>query len=378
VSVVVAVVVGQSVHGGGGGGNLPGLSTSPAITGRVRVRTIREMENKRLMQASVSGKNQGSIADTKVSMPVGEEYKDYWARLARDGDLWACNKLARCYERTGELKDGLVVVEDLLARENLPGDLKVEALLTKAVLQKDSPTVAWKTIAQASIEVEPELRSRLHNQRGRILSDLKKFDRAIIEYTATAYYAELAGSPEMVGLANNNLASIYRRKKLFSEAHEAVDRAIDLWRDYDYLPQAIDQKALIHIDEKEYGKARALVLRALSYTAETHRWTAEFLCTLSKSEAGLSAFAESLMAIERALKICDFLGDENLRLRVAVARKESCELMYQASDRYAVRLAMTLTDGKLRQAAKKLGINHNALRKAVSKHSIATRPPVKL
>jgi tetratricopeptide (TPR) repeat protein len=360
----------------GGGTVLPGLSTSPANAGIDKAPTIRQREMNRLMETSVNYENHGSITDydTMVSMSLGEGSKDYWAELARKGDRRAAIKLACCYEMTGEMAEGLIVINELLDTEDLTLDLKAEALLRKAVLQKDSPSVAWKTINLAPMEVRSELRGKLHNQRARILSDLKKYDDAILEYTAAGYYFELADSPELVGLTHNNLASIYRKKKRFDDAHESVDRCIHLWRQYSYLPCAFDQKALIYIEQKEYAEAEGLALSALTGTRDHHRWRAEFLCTLSKAQAGLGKFMESLRSIQRALEVSDYLADRNLRLVIFASRKISFEIMYQVSDQSATQLALTLAEGNFVQAAKKLGINHSAFIKSFKKHNLTRTP----
>lgn len=312
---------------------------------------------------------------SKDTTPVGEAYKDYWAARARDGDLRASIKLAACYEMSGELENGLVVINELLKNKELPVDIKSEALLRKAVLEVDFPVSAWKTISGASLEVEPELRWRLHNQRGRILSSQKKYDSAIIEYTAAAFYGDLAGAPETVGHAHNNLAAIYRKIGLYAEAHESVDKAVALWKDYEYLPHALDSKAVIHIAEKQFSPARELAVEALRITTRHHRrWRAEFLGTLAKAEAGLANFTESARAIEKAFDICDYLEDESLRLEVLLAEKAALEMMYGAAYKSAIRLALDLTGGNLRQAAKKLDIAHPVLLKAIRTHSIDRKP----
>lgn len=366
----VWVVVEQVVQGGG---VLPGLSVSPAHTGTEIAKLSNDRENNRLMQASTTYWNESSIPDlvALATAPVGEEYKDYWAKRARDGDMWASNKLARCYERTGEFKEGRDIIDSLLGEKDLPVELRIEALLTKAVLQKDSPELAWKTINEANVEVYPHLRGRLHNQRGRIQSDRRKTDAAIMEFTEAAYYFELAQDNALLGHAYNNLASMYRKSRMFAEAHDSVDKAVGLWGNDIHLAQALDTKALVYVDEKKYDQARDLSVRALRKTTDSqHRWRAEFSGTLAQAEAGLRHYAESLSAIERALEICDYLGDENLRVKILLAQKASFEIMYEASYVSAVRLALRLAGGNLRQASKKIDIAHPSLLKVIKKHSL--------
>lgn len=315
---------------------------------------------------------QSSTVDTLVSAPVGEQHKDRWARLFRQGDLEAGVYLSECYEAAGESAEALIVINEVLQHELGP-ELEARALLRKAAQQTDLGIcgAAWKTINLARLDdVSPIARGKVHNQRGRILKELKKTDRAIIEYTAAAYYFELARSPELVGLASNNLASIYRKKKRYADAHESANKAIAVWANNEYLPHALDQKALVYIDEKRYREGYDLATKAVSLAGDHNRWKAEFLATLSSAQAGQGAFIDSMRSIDRALEICDYLNDANLRLSILVARKKSCEIMYQVSDKSSVKLALSLSGGGFRQAAKRLGMNHSAVTKAIKKHSL--------
>lgn len=351
---------------------MPGLLMSPAKTGTDNAIRISSRERKRLMETSVTHSNHQDLElVAKDTTPIGDEFKDHWARLAREGDLRASIKLAACYEIAGELDNGLAVITEFLKRDDLSDELRAEGLLREAVLREDSPAAAWKVINKASLEVRSDLRWKLHNQRGRILKEMKQYDSAIIEYTATAYYAELAGSIQSVGIAHNNLASIYRIKGMYTEAHEAVDRAIELLRGNEYLAHALDQKALNNIAEKKYQSANHFALEALCKTSQDHRrWRADFLCTCALAEAGLGRAAGAATSIENALDICDYLSDENLRLKVTLSARTVYEMLYQSTYDAAITLALKTTDGKLRQAAKKLGMAHPSLLKAMKKHSL--------
>ena len=314
-------------------------------------------------------------AVAKDTTPVGDAYKDYWAQRAREGDLRAPIKLAACYEMAGEVDNGLAIITDFLTRADLPTEIRSEALLRKAVLQVDSPIVAWKTIEGANLEVQLDLRWKLHNQRGRILKELKKYDAAIIEYTATAYYANEEGCLQATAIAHNNLASIYRVKQMYAEAHRSVDVAIDLLGTDEYLPLAYDQKALIYLDEHRYKDAHDCLLRAMRAMADQRRWRAEILCTLAKAEAGLEKPIEATRAIEKAFEIAEYLDDAHLRLLVLRAGKIVYGMLYDSADEAGVRLAMQLSGGKLRQAAKKLEIAHSSLLKSMKKYSIRVENP---
>lgn len=322
------------------------------------------------MGVLLNGKNGGIIPepDTVVSMLV-EQQKDYWSERARNGQPEAYLEWAKCCEKSGEMAEGLIVINEML-KLSLEPLLRAQAILRKAVLQKDHPKLAWSTIIKADLDLPDNWRAQIHNQRGRIKKELREYDKAAGEYDAAVYYWGLHGDLELVGHGYNNLAGVYRKWERYGDAHRSVDKAINLWREYEYLPHALDQKALIYVDEENYAAALPLVLQAERNAGDRRRWRAEFLGTLSRVRAGLGEFIESLFCLERALEIADYLQDENLRLKILVARKDAVEIAREVADKHVTMLALKLSGGKIRQAAQKIDRRHAALTKSAKKHNL--------
>lgn len=306
---------------------------------------------------------------------IGEKGKDYYSALAQAGDLEAWLRWAECCEATGEKAEGLIVLNELL-KQPLGPEMRFRAIYRKAVLQMDHPKIAWKTLSKANVDgLADEWRGRWHIQRGRIKKELRQYDPAIEEYTAARYYWELHGDPQLTGHADNNLSSIYRIKEMYNEAHESVDRAIQAWLDYVYLPQALDQKALIYTDEGNYAAAKVLTIRALCSVSDRLGWKAEFLCTLAKCLAGLGEDLESLKALQQAHEISEYLNDKELRLQIFKARKDSLAIAANCADRSLTELALELSAGNARQAAQKIGVFHAALLYSAKKHALRINGP---
>lgn len=321
------------------------------------------------MGASKSIRNQRSIThpDTAVSTS-DERARDYWSQRAREGDPEAPLKLAYCYELSGEFKEGLDIVNDFLTRTDLTVELRSAALLRKAVFKMATPEIAWEVINQAGMDVSDELRGKLHNQRGRILGCLKRFDDAILEHTAASVYFEAIGSADLLAHTSNNLAGIYRRLAQFDDAHFWVDKAIEAWEGYEYLSHALDHKAIIYLDEKKYKEAKPFAQRAVATAGNHHKWRVEFRLTLARAQAGDGEFLAALETIDKALDGADYLNDEHLRLKVLIAQKTICELTYHDAVEAAFRLAMKLSAGSARRAAKFLGVNHSVVINQIKKH----------
>jgi len=306
--------------------------------------------------------------DTLVTTRIGADYIDFWAELAREtGDPEAYYNWAHCYEKSGEFSEGLIVIREML-KLPLPNEWQVKGIFLKAIFEKDTPNTAWATIQKCNMDVSPVLRGKIHSQRGRIQKDRRKYDEAILEYTAAAIYWE--GNDHLIGHTWNNLAGLYIKKGQYDDAHQAVDKAIALWSDYEYLPHAHDQKALILIEEKRYAEALVYSRKSFAGIENKHRWRAEFFCTLALALAGTDQYSQALIEIENSFKVYDYLGDSKPKIKAFAARKKMFEVMHERSDIRGIEYALEISRGELRKAARHLDVNHSALLGAMKRRAI--------
>jgi len=311
----------------------------------------------------------GMVETARGNLELG---KNYFTRALNDltGDLAekAGVQLAVAYSLGGETHEALALLE---------GKQSVEGLIARAVIETTSdPEQALQTLALASkFSISPGMEGRLHNQRAIALRKLGELDRAVVEYDAAIYCFKQAHS-DCLPLVLNNLAGVYLDCGEYSLAHQQVDRAIELLEDdFPHLGKAYDQKANIFLAEKsseaEIHASRAVLLLE---QGDKREWLIEALITYAKTLIQADKHVEAFTELEKARRICNYLGRNDLLLTVVKAQKDVCEILLRRSDISLIELALKEANGSFRRAAKKLGITHRALIQAIERYGLARKP----
>lgn len=302
--------------------------------------------------------------------------KDLFAKAARSADVELANQAAiyeaRSYEYLGQPEEGRILIRDVLKRDLMP-HLRAHALFVLAVLQVSTPRRAMTTLNRIKIDdLLPGMKGRVYLLRGKVQSDLGKFGIALIEYAGAASFFEEAGHVQGVAHAYNNLASIYRRLKEFSKAHESVDTAIRLVSQTDpFIPQFLDQKAQIFLAEKNYLDAERIAIKAVGLVHGTNRQNVlcENLCTLGLAYAGLKNYPPAGATFASAKDIADRLDSPDLLLKVARSRRDAAQMVLRDSELEMAELALRLCGGSYRAAAKQLEMTHTGIIKLLKRSS---------
>jgi tetratricopeptide (TPR) repeat protein len=278
-----------------------------------------------------------------------EAAKDF---LSRCVDERAITQLAIAYWRSGEVKEA----RDIL--KTAPKSF--ERLLYQAIIETETaPAKALDLLEQAAaFSVPPGSQARLHNQRAIALRKLRETDRAIQEYDAAIHYFTEAKS-DCLPLVLNNFAGIYLDCGLYADAHSRVDDAIGLLgNDPSHLAKAYDQKALIYLAEGKLDQARNYANKAVGTIERTDKkaWLAEFLITRAKILSRAGETGSSLIALDRAGGIGEYLNNDQVSFDVANLKAEIAQALVKESDMRRIALALQMA-GTLRGAARKLGLN---------------------
>lgn len=293
-------------------------------------------------------------------------------RLEGEWKLRAEIALAYCYSYTGEVSEGLVVIKSVLTKAK--GLMRDRALLAKGTLQINQPLRAKKTLAPLNFD-SPALQGKLHNQRARTYREMKQKkynDLAIVEYSGAAYYFEQDNNLILSAIALNNQAGILRETKRYDEAHEAVDRAIQIFTGTPYLPQSQDQKCRIFLAQRRAVEALALVGRSISLVDNDRKEVlVECFVTKSLALAQLNRIAESFDVLGEAQRLAEYLNRDDLLLAVAQGRKTIFETLWSNADKSLVEMALQQSDRSYRAAAVKLGLTHAAVKKAVRRYNLS-------
>jgi two-component system chemotaxis response regulator CheY len=135
---------------------------------------------------------------------------------------------------------------------------------------------AWNILEQARefFEVSGDtLKGKWHGQKGLILQRLALTekrtdyaDRAIVEFTAAIYHYEQAGHERYCGNNLNNLAMLLYRIGRYSEAHENLNRAQQIFErrnDIGNLAQVNETQVRVLVAERRYEEADWLISRVV-------------------------------------------------------------------------------------------------------------------
>jgi tetratricopeptide (TPR) repeat protein len=187
--------------------------------------------------------------------------------------------LAMCYSREGAYDEARMTLED--AAELVKHDALLKARISLRLAIVDVSAGCYNEalrLLTGSAQLFDEgvghaLRSNFHNELAIVLQFVGKaerradyMDRAIIEYTAAVYHAEMAGHEQYVGSTENNLAFLFYELGRYADAHEHLDRAQATFtriRDVGRLAQLDETRARVFLAEKKYREAERVIERAI-------------------------------------------------------------------------------------------------------------------
>lgn len=187
------------------------------------------------------------------------------------------HELGMCYFRLGAYDEARVVLDEA-ARGAGDDELKARALIRRAFVEvwmgRSHDALAILRAAQPFFEgVSDAIKGRWHGQMALILRRLATAerrgdyaDRAIIEFTAAVYHFERAGHERYCATTLNNLAFLLYKVGRYPEAHEHLDRAVQLLtrlHDDGLLAQVNETRARVFLAEGKYQDASVTVVGAV-------------------------------------------------------------------------------------------------------------------
>ena len=133
--------------------------------------------------------------------------------------------------------------------------------------------------------------------------------------TARNHFAR-SGNRIQVAMAENNLSQLYKLERRFGDAHDAIDRASELFRDIGDRTRegfSYDTKALIYFDEGRFDAALESVNRAISIlgTSENFGYLTETITTKAKIQLHLDGFSTATLTLLDAVELAKVrIGEE--------------------------------------------------------------------
>lgn len=319
----------------------------------------------------------GLVRGCALVLTRPEEAKDVLSRAIRllpAGELRERARLwlASSYWAAGELQEARAVLESV---ELVADDIRFLVTLNSSIFEsKVSRALATlETIGPLLDTVSDLYQAKFYLQRGYLRRRLGDSDAAIIDYEAARILFEQADAPRYVAAATNNQAGLLVDTKRFADAHAATDHAIRFLDDDPlYLAQVCDQKALIFIAEHKYEQAEALASRSVDLLtgSDNRSILADSLITHARALKHLGRYVDALVQLEAARGHAAHLNSKTLLLAIAKQEKESAQALTQNVHVEMVETALDLSGGKLREAARLVGVRVQPLDRFIKLHNI--------
>lgn len=211
---------------------------------------------------------------------ISEAQREYGALRQPVKVAEAQYELGICYWRIGAFDEARVVL-DAAARGvgDQDAELKAKVLIRRALVE------TWASRYRDALEVLSDaeqffaglsdaFKGRWHGQMGSVLRYLGAaegradyLDRAIIEYTAAIFHYEQAGHERYRAVNLNNLAMLLYRLGRYQEAHEHLDRAVEIFerlKDPGNLAQVNETRARVLVAEQRYAEAEKVIEPTIS------------------------------------------------------------------------------------------------------------------
>jgi tetratricopeptide (TPR) repeat protein len=184
-------------------------------------------------------------------------------------------ELGACYWRLGTHDDArLIMREALKSLTDVDIELKAKIHLRRTLVEisENRYHEALNILKEAEPVFESAtdaLKGRWHGQKALVLDKLataernaELFDRAIIEYTASAYHCERAKHERYCARTLNNLAMLLYRFGRYAEAHEHLNRAEFIFtklKDPGNLAQVDETRVRVLVAQKRYRESERII-----------------------------------------------------------------------------------------------------------------------
>jgi tetratricopeptide (TPR) repeat protein len=235
-------------------------------------------------------------------------------------------ELSICYWRAGALDEArITLTKALQGLGAADSELRVKILVRQTLIEISAHRYreAWDILKEAEPVFESTsdaLKGRWHGQRALVLLQLatterrdEYFDRAIIEFTAAIFHYEQAKHERLWGASLNNLAFLLYKLGRYTEAHEQLDRARQVFarlNDSGVAAQVDETRARVFVAEGRYAEAKGVIAGAVSALREggEQALLADALVVEGGVLARLGDYDASVSTLAEAVSIAETAG----------------------------------------------------------------------
>ncbi len=219
------------------------------------------------------------------------------------------NYLALTYWRTGELNEAVLWVKEALSRllpSNSPVSLYANA--TKALinlsLHQHQQNINEFAVMESEFRFfgDAFLNGLFYSNLGVSYKNLDLDEQALSHLKLAKYYFAKAGHMPYLAVMENNLAMLLLKRSSFTQAHEAIDQAVELFRQTDDQTRAayaLDSKAQIYFSAAEFKKALATIDESVTTLRQSDNRTylIEALMTRARILLNMDDFAAATLTM---------------------------------------------------------------------------------
>lgn len=225
------------------------------------------------------------------------------------------NYIALAYWRTGECNEALSWIEEAQSHKLLEdSDTRLYSyvirdlilLSQKKFFEVCSNFGVVKHLFTAS--TDPFLTGSIYNNFGLACKNLGDTSAALVALKTARDLFVSSGHKLQIALAENNLSQVYKAERRFDQAHNAVDRSIELYREIkDRTREGFtwDTKALIYLDERNFTSALETVDRAIAILrkSENVAYLTETIGTKARIQLFTDDFLTATLTLSEAVEL---------------------------------------------------------------------------
>lgn len=209
-------------------------------------------------------------------------------------------------------------------------------------------------------------------QAGIIHRRTKSYNEAYLFFEEALKLSKKTQNQQYEFFICNNIANTYRSEEKFKEAHEFIEKAIELAGDqYGWRANCLDTKAQIYFDQQDYENAEATINESITLFRQGDDfgglcealWNkCKILLQLDLRELAMESFIECYQTAGERIgrdSAQFYLG--KMMEQMVFVPDDSLFAQVDSVKRQLIENALIKTNGKITEAAKVLGIDHRTL-----------------
>lgn len=227
------------------------------------------------------------------------------------------NYLALAYWRAGELVESETWLEqaffhDIAESHNVRLYSKIIKCLLFLSQKKYENIIDCLADEEKNFLISDDdgLKGDFHNYFALALQELGQTSKALRYARLAGFYHQKSGNRNYVGAIENNVAQLYKLERDFEKAHEAIDRATEIFKSINDSTRegfSLDTKAQIYFDEGKYNKALITIEAALAImeSCENRALLVETFWTKTKILIYLNDVSAATQSLFEAVQIAN-------------------------------------------------------------------------